>query len=153
MLESTQTHCLTVIWTTRISGSNFPFVSEASASSYVSDELQVAYDYEIKQNYVEKASLKEEHNAPNYPVDLVAFGNELLKKQAEGADWLKKHPARPTTAATTVATTAAAAEVEPEQPTLPNLAYTPYEGTLIGLVKARNDCRFEMIKIVREVWK
>ncbi|CAK5273697.1 unnamed protein product [Mycena citricolor] len=44
----------------------------------------------------------------------------------------------------------ALAELEAAEPLPPN-DLTPYRGSLFGLDKARRDCRFEMIKIVREV--
>ncbi|KAJ7351546.1 hypothetical protein DFH08DRAFT_923452 [Mycena albidolilacea] len=40
---------------------------------------------------------------------------------------------------------------EPVEAPLPPNALTPYPATIFGLDKARRDCRFEMIKIVKEV--
>lgn len=39
----------------------------------------------------------------------------------------------------------------PPEPPMPPNELVPYKGTIFGLDKARRDCRFEMIKIVREV--
>lgn len=49
-----------------------------------------------------------------------------------------------------VATARGQAQVTLEEPLPPNLV-EPYVADIFGLEKAKADCRFEMIKIVREV--